>query len=100
MDLTRFEDALAEFDRACEVAPDSALAHYCRARTLALLQRKTEMLAALDRTIELDPDLRESAQAEEDFAGYLTDPEFRGLVGLDASGDADAATSTAPADGD
>ncbi len=56
-----FERALDLFTRACELDPQSALAHCNRAGTLFILQRTDEAEAAYRRAVELDPSLHEAA---------------------------------------
>ncbi|MFF3484045.1 tetratricopeptide repeat protein [Streptomyces sp. NPDC002701] len=51
-----YERALAEFDRALELAPGLSLAHYGQGVTLQLMGDFPAGLAALDRADELSPD--------------------------------------------
>ncbi len=91
--LWRFDDALEQAQLAVAVDPLSAISHLAHARTLRLLGRSEESLAALTRTVELQPTLyaaygdlaahyaragrhNESAQAAKQFllhSGHPTD---------------------------
>ena len=51
-----FAAALRLGEQACGVAPDSAVAHHCRAAALAALDRLDEAQQACDRGLELAPD--------------------------------------------
>ena len=58
--LGRFDDAVADFDRAIALQPDYAEAHADRAAALANLGRREEALASCDRAIALKPDSPEA----------------------------------------
>ncbi|MGW4384368.1 tetratricopeptide repeat protein [Kitasatospora sp. NPDC004531] len=52
----RYEQALADFDRAVELDPDRPEALHSRARSLIAAERYEQALADLDRAVELAPD--------------------------------------------
>ena len=60
IDLNRFEEALASYDRALAVRPDYAKAFVDRGDTLRELKRFEEALASYDRAIALRPDYVEA----------------------------------------
>ena len=54
------EEALANFDNALQIRPDSVRLLYSRAHILAELDRKNEVLSTFDRAIYLDPNFAEA----------------------------------------
>jgi tetratricopeptide (TPR) repeat protein len=54
--MGRYDQALADFNRAIEVDPEDAWAIGSRGQTYRLMGRYDEALADLNRAIELDPD--------------------------------------------
>lgn len=58
--------ALADFDAAIALRPDSGLAHYWRGVMLNRLDSKESPLAAFDKAISLDPDFVEAHLARAD----------------------------------
>jgi len=60
-DLQRFEEALADYDRAIAASPDFTEAHYNRGVALLELKKPDEALASYDRAIALKPDYGRSA---------------------------------------
>lgn len=75
------EGALAETDRALERFGEDALLRYNRACYASLAGRRGEALESLRLALELDPGMREMAQADADFAALADDEEFRRLTG-------------------
>ena len=55
--MERYEEALADFDRALELEPDMAWAIAGRGETYRLMERYEEALADFDRALELKPDM-------------------------------------------
>ena len=56
MRLGKNDAALANFDRALNLRPDSAQAHFNRGNVLPKLKRHDEAVASFDRAIDLRPD--------------------------------------------
>jgi arylsulfatase A-like enzyme/Flp pilus assembly protein TadD len=52
----RYEEALAAFEEAVRVEPDSAMAHFNIGYTLLQMGREREAIAPLRRALEIDPD--------------------------------------------
>ncbi len=55
--MGRYQDALADFDRAIELGPNDAWALASRAQVYQALERYEDALADLDRALELAPDV-------------------------------------------
>src|SRR5260370_26616565 len=55
--MTYYASAVADFSRALEINPDSALALARRGETYLMLGSHDEGVADLDRAIEIDPDI-------------------------------------------
>ena len=55
LEVSRFENAIAEFDRALEIDPDPAPAHYNRGVALAKLLRFNDAIVSFDKTLSLLP---------------------------------------------
>ncbi len=71
----RIEEALAEFDKAVQLAPDDPKALGLKGKTLAMLGRPAEALPSLSKAIELSP---RPAEAHLDRAGaynLMNNPE-------------------------
>jgi tetratricopeptide (TPR) repeat protein len=76
-DRSFLETAVAKSRRALQIAPDRKDHNYNLACTLALLERKNDMLAALKEAIEYDAEHNKSmAREDEDFKAYWSDPDF------------------------
>jgi hypothetical protein len=73
-------EALAILDEAAERFPEDPTVPYDLACVLALAGDRDDALEALRRAIELEPEVRKWAGAEEDFAALRRDPEFSRLV--------------------
>ena len=56
----RFEEAIASYDKAIQMEPDSAKAWFSRGAALAKLQQYEEAIAAYDRATQLKPDVAEA----------------------------------------
>jgi hypothetical protein len=71
--LKHFEEGLARY-------PDRAKLHYNLACLHALEGRREDALAALRRTTEIDPAMRQMAADDEDFASLRGDPGFQSVI--------------------
>jgi tetratricopeptide (TPR) repeat protein len=81
-DRSFLERAVEKSRRALQIAPDRKDHNYNLACTLALLERKNDMLTALKEAIEYDAEHNKSmAREDEDFKAYWSDPDFIALVG-------------------
>jgi predicted O-linked N-acetylglucosamine transferase (SPINDLY family) len=56
-DLMRYDDAIADFDKAISLQPNYSEAFFNRGKSLAELKRYEEACAAYDRALALKPDL-------------------------------------------
>lgn len=56
----RFEEAIASYDKAIQMEPDSAKAWFSRGAALAKLQQYEEAIAAYDHATQLKPDVAEA----------------------------------------
>ncbi len=67
-------------DDGLAVHPRSPSLHYELACLEASLGRRDEALAALRTAIDREPELRDAARADDDFAGLRDDPDFVAVV--------------------
>src|SRR5581483_10662061 len=58
--LLRFDEALASYDKAIQLRPDFAVAHYNRGNALSDLKRPDEAVASYDKAIRIRPDHAEA----------------------------------------
>ena len=78
--LGRDDEAIASFNKALEIKPDYASAHYNKAACYAL-QRQVELsLLTLQQAIELNPRYKEDAATDLDFDDIADDERFKQLV--------------------
>lgn len=80
--LTRYQEALGDFERAIRLRPQEAVHHYNRACMQALLGNRTEALASLRTAFTLDAKLVEVAASDEDFRSLRDDEDFRAQLRL------------------
>ena len=52
----RYQDALRDFDRSLQLAPDDAYALKCRGETYRVMGRHQDALRDFDRSLQLAPD--------------------------------------------
>ncbi len=78
--LSRFADAMKAADHAVSLDQDSADAHYQRARALARLGRTKQALLALEKVLELDPELVEGVESDPQMKSITSLPAFRKLL--------------------
>ena len=71
-----YEDALLSFDSATKFAPDNSSAHYNKACILSILRRTEEALGSLENAFMLDPNLKENALHDSDFANIKNSPGY------------------------
>ncbi|HEY3020820.1 MAG TPA: tetratricopeptide repeat protein [Solirubrobacteraceae bacterium] len=83
----RAANARTDPDRAREILadgfahqPDSPSLHYELACLEASLGRRDEALAALRVAIDREPELKDAARDDDDFAGLRKDPDFVAVV--------------------
>ncbi|MEO1404045.1 MAG: tetratricopeptide repeat protein, partial [Cyanobacteria bacterium J06635_1] len=55
-DLKRYDEAISAYEKAIELDPDDATAHYNLGNTYKALKRYDEAISAYEKAIELDPD--------------------------------------------
>jgi tetratricopeptide (TPR) repeat protein len=58
LQLKRYEEAIASFDRAIQIRSDEYQAWYFRGWALLQLQRNDEASACFDKVIQIKPDYR------------------------------------------
>jgi tetratricopeptide (TPR) repeat protein len=81
-DRSFLERAVARSRRALQIAPDRKDHCYNLACALALLEKKSDMLAALKEAIDHEPEHNKGmAREDEDFKAYWDDPDFMALTG-------------------
>ena len=78
--LGRFAEAHACYDRSLALDPNCWHAHYSRACSYALQGERDAAIAAVARTVELDPARKETLRGEADVASLRDDPRFIALV--------------------
>jgi len=78
--LGRFAEAHACYDRSLALDPNYWHVHYCRACSYALQGERDAAIAAVARTVELDPARKETLRGEADLASLRDDPRFIALV--------------------
>jgi tetratricopeptide (TPR) repeat protein len=76
----RGPEGLESLEDGIEHYPDRASLRYNLARLHALEGRREEALEALTQATQLDPQIREWAVGDEDFASLRGDPEFESLI--------------------
>ena len=77
---SRWPAALKAADHAVSLDAEDSEAHYQRACALARLRRPKEAIAALTKSLELDPDQILYIEEEEDLKLLASLPEFKKLV--------------------
>jgi tetratricopeptide (TPR) repeat protein len=75
------ERAMATMREGYESDPDNWAANYNYACMLALHGKREEALQKLARAVELDPEAKELALGDDDFASVRDDPRFQEIVG-------------------
>jgi tetratricopeptide (TPR) repeat protein len=68
------------FERALKREPEAAHVHYGLAATRARLGSITPALEALERALNLQPNLRIRAQHDQDLAALRNDPDYERLI--------------------
>ncbi len=88
VDLGRYEEALADYNRSLEHQPDHPAILYNLARLQSLVENFDEALRWLKRSIAGDRKCLGMASGDKDFAPLRDDPEFgprfRALVAEDS----------------
>ena len=72
--------AITYFDFAIEYARAAPLAHFEKARALALAGRQKEALAALNRAVEAGFDDARQIETTAEFAAFKQKPEFQAII--------------------
>jgi tetratricopeptide (TPR) repeat protein len=81
MNLGRYEEAIASYDKAIEVKPDYHEAWYNNACTYALQSQLDPALEHLKQAIELNPDhYRTLIQTDSDFDSIRDNEQFQILL--------------------
>jgi hypothetical protein len=75
---TRHDEAIGHFQRAAELAPNMAKAHYELAKALSLSNRLDEARSALERVLDLDP---QHQAARSDLRDLIASGQSRGRRG-------------------
>ncbi len=78
--IGRKEDAISSYDKAIEIKPDYAEAHYNKACCYALMGDVIEAVDCLSRAIALDSKYREMAKTDSDFDGIRGEEWFQTIV--------------------
>lgn len=69
-----FDDALREFDRACELAPAEATYYYQRARVRLSLRQADPAASDLDQAVKLKPDYLDALVARAELKLFKKEP--------------------------
>ena len=69
-----------EIDQVVEGNPTDARSWYTRSHIYVSLEDKVEMLASLEKAIQLEPELAQEAPGEDEFGSYRDLPEFEAIV--------------------
>jgi tetratricopeptide (TPR) repeat protein len=78
--LDRYEDALADYQRALELRPDDADVFFNRSCLYSRWNKPAEALEDLSRAIDGDEKYRDMARTDSDFDNIRADPRFTELV--------------------
>jgi tetratricopeptide (TPR) repeat protein len=93
LQLERYPEALADFEATAELEPNNPATLYNLACVYSRLSRTTDALATLAKAIQGNPEYRQEAQTDPDFANLLENPNFEALVGLSKN---EVSTDSAP----
>ena len=74
--LGRYEEALADYNRALDPRHEDPAVQYAIACLCSLLERYDEALQWLEKAISGNPENRAVAREDEDFAALRADPQF------------------------
>ena len=81
INLGRYEEAIASFDRALQIKPDDHEAWGNKACAYSLQNNIELALENLQKAIQLDPEkYRKLAQTDSDFDNIRHDPRFQALI--------------------
>ncbi|NJR51737.1 MAG: tetratricopeptide repeat protein [Leptolyngbyaceae cyanobacterium CSU_1_3] len=78
--LGRDREAIASFNKALEVKPDYARAHYYKATCYARQEKVEPAIASLQRAIELDSRSQEDAKSDQAFSAILANKAFQQVI--------------------
>ncbi len=78
--MGRFDDALSAINKGLELAPNDPYNFYNRACIYCLKVDKANALADLEKSISLNPSLKQQARQDEDFKNLYDDEEFKKLT--------------------
>lgn len=79
-ELTRYDEAVEAYQKACELDPDDPLPYYSLAATHARQRRAEKMLEMLSSAIKYDGELKDEALNDPAFRDYWNDPRFKDLA--------------------
>ena len=80
MNLGRYEEAIASYDRALKIKPDHVSAHYNKACCYALQDNINLAIENLQQAIALDSTFRDMAKTDSDFDKNRSDVRFQRLL--------------------
>lgn len=75
-----YNNALSSFQQAAEADADLALAHYGAAIASAHLGNETDVYEHLGQAVAADPELKEMALNDLEFATYVSNEQFRNIL--------------------
>lgn len=71
LDNGKYEEAIAEYDKALEIDPEDDVSHFSQGFALFNLGRYEEAIAAYDKALEIDPDYRKALENKEKAVSLL-----------------------------
>jgi len=75
-----YQNALTTFEEVIEMESDFALAHYAAAIASARLQNEDAVYEHLGEAVQINPELKQDAMNDLEFAQYSTSEEFRNTL--------------------
>jgi len=78
----KFDQAIAQQQKALEIQPNSDVFHYALAQRYAQADRPLQALVPLREAIRLHPNLARQASADPVFAALQENPEFKRIVAM------------------
>lgn len=75
-----YQNALTSFKEAAEKDSEMAKAHYGAAIANAHLGKETDVYSSLEKAVQVNPELKQKALEDLEFATYVTNEQFRNTL--------------------